>query len=55
MHKQVATAANAGPSFSVSFDGARAQLAAEKKVTDLGTTASVQPTPTAAQDDKQHA
>lgn len=55
MHKQVATAANAGPSFSVSFDGARAQLAAEKKITDLGTAASVQPTPATAQDDKQQA
>lgn len=55
MHRQVTAAANAGPGFAVSFDGARAQLAAEKKVTSLGQTASVQPTPTAAQDDKQQA
>lgn len=55
MHKQVTAAANAGPNFSVSVDGARAQLSAEKKVTSLGQATSVQPTPTAVQDDKQQA
>lgn len=41
---QAAGAAPAGPGFSVSFDGARAQLAAEKSITSLGTHQSAAPT-----------
>lgn len=43
MQKQVAAAAQAGPGFAVSFDGARAQLAAEKKITALGETGGLSP------------
>ena len=41
---QAAGLVNNGPGFSVSFDGARAQLAAEKAITGLGTNQSVSPT-----------
>ncbi len=38
---QAAGAVSTGPSFSVSFDGARAQLAAEKSVASMGATGAV--------------
>ncbi|MFY7777385.1 MAG: hypothetical protein ACOVQ8_03845 [Elstera sp.] len=43
LQAQAAGAVNTGPSFSVSFDGARAQLAAEKSVASLGSNGAVAP------------
>ncbi len=50
MQRQVSAAAQAGPGFAVSFDGARAQLAAEKKITSLGESGGLAPSLSARPD-----